>query len=362
MRNESAQTRHSALHPPALAPTQRDIKSHNVFLNSSGILKLGDVSAQLAWRSAFRLFGGFGCLDLLLQPAAAIDCVSRRRATHFASSPSLRPKPNPSLANAARAARSLACPRCSAARWRSRRRRWARLTTSALRSRRAASTATRCPLYRHTISMCHMMCVFLLASACSLMCCNPQKPRHKTRPRHTNTQTDVWSLGCVLYELAALRPPFEAPSLRALIQKARACARRPCLLPSPPPPLPCRAAYAGGRRVRGVSPNHRDTNARPNYATHGADHPRLVPAAALLVQPRAALARGRAADSRRRAAAVHRAGARACTRSAARVIARTRLAAGRPRGGAAPSSARRPRCGHPAGRRPALTPGLTAWG
>ena len=34
-----------------------------------------------------------------------------------------------------------------------------------------------------------------------------------------NQKSDIWSLGCVLYELATMRHAFEAPSMRALIQK-----------------------------------------------------------------------------------------------------------------------------------------------
>ena len=32
-------------------------------------------------------------------------------------------------------------------------------------------------------------------------------------------QSDVWALGCVLYEMCALRRAFEAPTLPALVLK-----------------------------------------------------------------------------------------------------------------------------------------------
>lgn len=38
-----------------------------------------------------------------------------------------------------------------------------------------------------------------------------------------NTKTDIWSLGCVLFEMCMLRPPFNATNMDDLYEKVQSC-------------------------------------------------------------------------------------------------------------------------------------------
>jgi len=64
--------------------------------------------------------------------------------------------------------------------------------------------------------------------------------------------SDVWALGCVLYEMAALKVPFDAQNLQALVQK---------IVRGPLPQIP--AQYTGDLRQLCWDLLHRDQNQRP---------------------------------------------------------------------------------------------------
>jgi NIMA (never in mitosis gene a)-related kinase len=65
--------------------------------------------------------------------------------------------------------------------------------------------------------------------------------------------SDIWALGCILYELAALRVPFDAQNLQALVQK---------ITRGPTPQLPANCS-AELRQLCGDL-LHRDQSSRPN--------------------------------------------------------------------------------------------------
>merc|ERR1719160_2158342 len=67
--------------------------------------------------------------------------------------------------------------------------------------------------------------------------------------------SDVWALGCILYEMAALRVPFDAQNIQGLVQK---------ITRGPTPVIP--ASYSPDMRQLCGDLLHRDLNMRPTTA------------------------------------------------------------------------------------------------
>lgn len=82
-------------------------------------------------------------------------------------------------------------------------------------------------------------------------------------------KTDIWSLGCVFYELTAKKPPFDAFNLRGLMSKIRDCT---------PPPLPPTYSKGWERALKRML--RKDPDTRPS-AQDLLDMPELQEAVAL---------------------------------------------------------------------------------
>jgi serine/threonine protein kinase len=59
-------------------------------------------------------------------------------------------------------------------------------------------------------------CIALMYACCTAPCTNPRSPEVIAARPYTYA-SDMWSLGCVLYEMAARRPAFEALGLPQLM-------------------------------------------------------------------------------------------------------------------------------------------------
>ena len=74
--------------------------------------------------------------------------------------------------------------------------------------------------------------------------------------RPYDTKSDMWALGCVMYEAMSLRHAFDAEDMNGLVMKVRA--RRP----PPPPPVRAAGARRGVRRACGSLPPRPPTPVR----------------------------------------------------------------------------------------------------
>ena len=164
----------------------RDIKTQNIFMSAGGLLKLGDFGVSKVLASTWQLAATAVGTPYYLSPEI---CANRRCAAAAAAAAA-------GQCGAEAAARQLPSP----------------LPPSLPLSHPPPATPSNPrspnPLLAHTNSY----------NNNSIQLNHTKKYKNRPYDRY-NQKSDIWSLGCVLYELAAGKHAFEAPNMRALIQK-----------------------------------------------------------------------------------------------------------------------------------------------
>uniref|UniRef100_A0A8C2WH82 Protein kinase domain-containing protein n=1 Tax=Cyclopterus lumpus TaxID=8103 RepID=A0A8C2WH82_CYCLU len=63
--------------------------------------------------------------------------------------------------------------------------------------------------------MCVCVCVRACVCVCARVCCSPEVVKNEPY----GEKADVWALGCILYQMAALQPPFNSSNMLTLASK-----------------------------------------------------------------------------------------------------------------------------------------------